>query len=377
VRYPLLLLTLVVLSVLALESSVGQPGSVQAQDGETPGSPRILGCNFPLGDDGFEENDTFGTAASVALPFSNTTLVECSDEDWFSFFLNAKTTVHINAFFTDADGDIDISLYNPSNSSVASSTSTDDDEEIEYTTPAPGVYRLRVRTFSPPLFYKGNDYDLTITACQDDPFENNDNIPGASPISIPFDESGLQSCPSDSDYISFTVAAGKTINVDAFFADVDGDIDMQLFRSDLQVAISQSLDDDEHITYLATIGGTYRVRVYLFGGTPAVGNDYRLRISTEQPSTPTPTQTPTQTPPATSTPTGTPTQTPEKPIGDVNDDGSIDPIDAALVLQYVAGLLGALPNSASADTDQNGTINAIDAALILQYSAGLVDTLPP
>ncbi len=85
----------------------------------------------------------------------------------------------------------------------------------------------------------------------------------------------------------------------------------------------------------------------------------------------TPTPTPTNT--ATRTPTPTPTRTPVLVTGDTNGDGRVNAIDAALVLQYAAGLLPSIsPNS---DANRDGQINAIDAALILQYSAGLIPGL--
>ena len=62
-------------------------------------------------------------------------------------------------------------------------------------------------------------------------------------------------------------------------------------------------------------------------------------------------------------------------MGDASKDGSVDAIDAALVLQYDAGLLASInPN---ADVNNSGVINPIDAALILQYAAQLISHLPP
>ena len=61
-------------------------------------------------------------------------------------------------------------------------------------------------------------------------------------------------------------------------------------------------------------------------------------------------------------------------LGDVNGDGMISSIDAALILQFTAGFIDSLPN---ADVNEDGTINSIDAALVLQFTAGLIGTLPP
>jgi hypothetical protein len=94
-------------------------------------------------------------------------------------------------------------------------------------------------------------------------------------------------------------------------------------------------------------------------------------------STITPTATVTPTPTRTMTLTPTPSLTPSKPLGDVNDDGTVSSVDAALVLQFDAILIPNLTNAPSADVNQNGAVNAIDSALILQFVAGLINQLPP
>ena len=64
-------------------------------------------------------------------------------------------------------------------------------------------------------------------------------------------------------------------------------------------------------------------------------------------------------------------------FGDASCDGSANSIDAALVLQFNAGLLGSLPCEEHADVNMDGSVDAIDAALILQFVAGLLGSLPP
>jgi hypothetical protein len=77
-------------------------------------------------------------------------------------------------------------------------------------------------------------------------------------------------------------------------------------------------------------------------------------------------------------PAPTPTPPPTPPgceTGDANMDGSVTSIDAALVLQFDAGLLNSLACPMGADVNGDGNVNSLDAALILQFVAGLLDEL--
>ncbi|MCH8025552.1 MAG: chromosome condensation regulator RCC1 [Chloroflexi bacterium] len=71
----------------------------------------------------------------------------------------------------------------------------------------------------------------------------------------------------------------------------------------------------------------------------------------------------------------TPTPVPDTVAGDVDCDGLVDAIDAALVLQFEAGLLATLSCAAAADVNGDGLVDAIDAALVLQFEAGLIESL--
>jgi hypothetical protein len=65
--------------------------------------------------------------------------------------------------------------------------------------------------------------------------------------------------------------------------------------------------------------------------------------------------------------------------GDVNCSRWVDSIDAALVLQFDAGLVRSLACQHAADVNGDRRINSVDAALILQLDAGLIrySSLPP
>ena len=65
------------------------------------------------------------------------------------------------------------------------------------------------------------------------------------------------------------------------------------------------------------------------------------------------------------------------PAGDADCSSAVNAIDAALILQLIAGLVATLPCPAAADANASGNVDAIDAALVLQFVAGLVGNLPP
>ena len=64
-------------------------------------------------------------------------------------------------------------------------------------------------------------------------------------------------------------------------------------------------------------------------------------------------------------------------IGDVNCDGTANSIDAALILQFDAGLIPSLACIQDADVNEDGFINAIDAALLIQFCVCPLEFLPP
>jgi endoglucanase len=90
-----------------------------------------------------------------------------------------------------------------------------------------------------------------------------------------------------------------------------------------------------------------------------------------EPPTPEPTDTPTPEPTATPTPEVTGSIL----IGDANQDGTINIVDALLVAQYYVGLNPPGLNQTAADANCNGSIEIVDALLIAQYYVGLISNL--
>lgn len=79
--------------------------------------------------------------------------------------------------------------------------------------------------------------------------------------------------------------------------------------------------------------------------------------------------------PCTPTPAPTLTPVPVPVPGDVDCNGTVTAIDAALLLQLIAALTDTLPCEHNADVNSNAAIDAIDVTLILQFSAGLLASL--
>jgi hypothetical protein len=59
-------------------------------------------------------------------------------------------------------------------------------------------------------------------------------------------------------------------------------------------------------------------------------------------------------------------------MGDANCDQQVSSVDAAVVLQYEAGLIENQGCLAASDVNRDGRTDSIDASLILQREAGLI-----
>jgi hypothetical protein len=88
----------------------------------------------------------------------------------------------------------------------------------------------------------------------------------------------------------------------------------------------------------------------------------------------TPARTITRTPSRTPTRTRTPTPG-NSSAGDVDCNGRVTAVDAALILQLDAGIIRALRCPANGDVSDDGSTNSIDALFILQFVAGRLPAL--
>jgi mannan endo-1,4-beta-mannosidase len=74
-------------------------------------------------------------------------------------------------------------------------------------------------------------------------------------------------------------------------------------------------------------------------------------------------------------PTQAPTPDPSRVLGDANDNGSVDIVDALLVAQFYVGL-GVTINQSLGDVNCDNALDIVDALLIAQYYVGLIGEFP-
>lgn len=216
----------------------------------------------------------------------------------------------------------------------------------------------------------------TPTATVSNPGEPKDDPSSCTDISFGLRISNVAISPAgDWDYYCFTGTAGQTIAADVD-AEVDGsalDPVLTLIAPDGTAVLAQN-DDwdglDSHLEHRLPAKDRYFLRVESYDHPCCGGPDHTYSLLLTKLSA-APTATATRTPARTATPT------PRRLMGDANCDGHVNSIDAALVLQYDAGLIHSLPCPDLADVNQDSRINSLDASLILQYTAELLYRLPP
>ncbi len=112
-----------------------------------------------------------------------------------------------------------------------------------------------------------------------DRFEQNDAFPQATDFATigQVNETGLSiHKPTDQDFYRFNATANSPITVDVTFLHADGNLDMAIYDSNLEVVgRSESTDDNEQLQFMGEAGELYYVRVYGVDGATA---DYDLAI---------------------------------------------------------------------------------------------------
>lgn len=239
--------------------------------------------------DRFESNNDFDSATNLstlqgAHDYSDLSISSGGDVDFLRFTMAADGTANdgISLTFADADGDLDMQLFDADQQYLAVSQGVTDNEYISLSGLSAGTYYLYI------YGYEGatNRYDLHITTPQltlpPDKSEPNDTLQTARDLGTT--KGGLTAADltihnaTDEDYYKFTTSAtgssGDSASIQ--FTNAVGDLDMELLdASGNSLGTSDGTANTEQVSLSGLPAGTYYVHVWGYAGA---ANGYTLQI---------------------------------------------------------------------------------------------------
>lgn len=246
-------------------------------------------------DDTYEENDT-RDGASTALVGSGVALSNGlgfgvqSDDDWYVIRPDPSVPlVIVRATFTHDEGNIDLEVFDSGGSIIGTGVSSSDDEFVSIELHGESLFYVRV--FGDDI---GNSYDLLYEEFTEDAYEENDSIAAAYDLTefngVLISEIEGSGVSNDDDFFFYDVPAGNgSLDIEMFFIDEEGDLDMELFDSDgSSIVVSEGVNNFEQIVISpddqgGTLNaGVYTLRVYGSGGPTQ--SAYNLRFTVEEPA---------------------------------------------------------------------------------------------
>ena len=373
----------------------------------------------PCPEDTYEDNDLFPGASAVSLPFYEPALRACpTDADFFAFEVSTGDEVEISVIVDGAEGPIASGAFSSDDVGdlITGSNVVFDNGggTVKFTAESTGTYYVFFVLNEELGTAPGASYKVIIVGAKPPtatpsatptptatPPEDADLVVKSIDISIPKPET------EETFDITVVVSNQGAAAAGSFFVDFYGDLpgppdpgeEGDFFCEFGGLAPGASVECDASGSF--SNPGSYDMWAQvdtdeavdesnegnnIFGPQKLDVNEPGAPTSTPT-STFTPTSTPTFTPTSTSTPTTPPTDTPpptatDTPpaagiLGDVDCNQFVTAIDAALLLQFGAGLFPSLACGENADVNLDGSSNSIDVALILQLIAGLLSNLPP
>jgi hypothetical protein len=217
-------------------------------------------------DDLMEENDDFWSSAEVHPDIHYGLKLIYSDEDWFHIFLNPGDTIEVNIYFNNMEGNLELELYDPSNFHRAESKTMNDGEHISFTLDSgdeSGNWRIHVYHASADSeVHYGLQIYVNFEYSGDDHMEDNDGFWGSWPVD-PNRYPNLKLVEDDEDWFHIFLNPGEIIEVNIYFENEDGDLELELYDpfEDPRMG-SYSSDDRESIVYKVDTAGEWRIRVY-------------------------------------------------------------------------------------------------------------------
>ena len=243
----------------------------------------VLSMNAPTGSSGitpdaYEPNDAAAAAYDLRQltgqqTWQNLSIHAAGNNDWFKFQTAATGAASdfVRIDFTQAQGDLDLQLYDAGGNLLRGSSGTSDSEQVSLAGRVAGTYLVWIYGYSGAL---NPNYALTISAPANtiaaDPFEPNDALATAADLRTlsgqnnRWDNLSIHAAGNDDWYKFTTTAAGGASDAARLeFSNAQGDLNLGLYDSaGTLLAASASAGDGESLSLSGRAAGAYYVRVY-------------------------------------------------------------------------------------------------------------------
>ncbi|MDA1265322.1 MAG: hypothetical protein O2816_09625 [Planctomycetota bacterium] len=252
----------------------------------------------PGTDDAFEDNDDCSTPWLLSAGSYPGLYTEMNtlDPDYFQISVPANNRVDVTVTLNPALADIDIELFDLGCSTSLDLASTANGVEVASWVNTTGgsfdvVANVHVWAFAGSTC---GDYSMDISIYPDpcltgadDGLEDNDDC-GSAITGVNGSNPGLFVSKYDLDYYAYTLNDGDSIDVNAFFAHANGDVDIILYDAGvcgggLGSGLTQgsSVTDDEVLTYTNATGGVQSVvlEVNIWSNSAFDCNSYDLDVA--------------------------------------------------------------------------------------------------
>ena len=250
----------------------------------SPGTHRsydlmIDGPGPPL--DEYEPNNTFEDAASIGsndTKKKGLTIQAPGDEDWFSWIALTDSVVDFDVLFSQAAGDLNLELYDSTETKIGESFTSTDNERITSVVRGGQTYYLRAFGAAGATLER---YDLVVSSQgpAQDLYEPNDTRDEAHDLGSTDRhlENVTIHTAGDEDWFKITTPAMGSLSVVAVFEHSLGNVDLELQDASGQtLAVSDSLDDQERIAIDAAAGEMFFLRA--FGPGSTIQEDYEIFV---------------------------------------------------------------------------------------------------
>jgi hypothetical protein len=240
-----------------------------------------------LVDDGYEQNDTLGTARGLGTITSPRTLgglVMADANDFYRFTLSRRpgTSDTVSIGFQNSQGDLDLALYNIYGQRVRYAGTTNSGEQVSLGGLAAGQYYIRVYGYQAAT---NPSYSLSVNvggaALADDAYENNDTFGTARDLgtltSLRTITNLVMADGHDWYRFSMSGAGSSSDFVGLSFQNTQGNLALELYNSSgTRLAAGNGLTDSERISLANRAAGTYYVHV--LGVSGARNPSYSLQV---------------------------------------------------------------------------------------------------